>query len=56
MANKLEGAANYLPFIECTRDAAKQNEEPQNRPPKQQEEAYLFRITYILKIKTNLQR
>ena len=41
MESKLEGAVNYLQFVDCTLDAAKQNEEPQDRPPKHQEEAYL---------------
>ena len=41
MESKLEGTVNYLQFVDCTPDAAKQNEKPQDRPPKQQEEAYL---------------
>ena len=41
MERKLEGTVNYLQFVECTLDAAKKNEEPQDRPPKQQEKAYL---------------
>ena len=32
---------NYLRVIHCTHDAAKYNEELQDRPPKQQEEAYV---------------
>ena len=46
MENKLEGTVNYLQFINCNLDAAKQNEEPYDRPPKQQEEAYLGRPIY----------
>ena len=41
MESKLEGTVNYLKFIACALDAVKQNEEPQDMPPKQQEEAYL---------------
>ena len=41
MESKLEGTVNYLQFVDCTVYAAKQNEEPQDRPPKQQEEAYI---------------
>ena len=41
MKSKLEGTVNYLQFIDCTLDTEKQNEEPQDKPPKQQEEAYL---------------
>ena len=41
MENKLDGTVTYLQFGDCTLDAAQQNEEPQYRPPKQQEEAYL---------------
>ena len=41
METKLKGTVNYLQFIDCTLDAVKQNEEQQDRPPKQQEEAYL---------------
>ena len=32
---------NYLLLIDCTHDAAKYNEELQDRPPKQQEEIYV---------------
>ena len=32
---------NYLRVINCTHDAAKYNEELQDRPPKQQEETYV---------------
>ena len=42
MESKLEGTVTYLQIVNCTLDAAKQNEEPQDRPPKQQEEAYLY--------------
>ena len=45
MENKLGGTVNYIKFVDCTLDAAKQNEEPQEKPPKQQEEviqAYLY--------------
>ena len=41
MKSKLEGAVTYLQFVDCILDAAEQYEEPQDRPPKQQEEAYL---------------
>ena len=41
MKSKLEGTVNYLQFIDCTLDAVKQNEEPQDTPLKQQEEALL---------------
>ena len=41
MESKLEGTVTYLQFVGCTLDAAKQNEEPQDRPPKQKKEAYL---------------
>ena len=41
MESKREDTVKYLQFVESTLDAAKQTEEPQNRPPKQQEEAYL---------------
>ena len=32
---------NYLRVIDCTHDAAKYNEELQDRPPKKQEETYV---------------
>ena len=41
MKSKLDGTVNYLQFVDCTLDSAKQNEEPYDKPPKQQEEAYL---------------
>ena len=41
MESELEGSINHLQFVDCILNAAKQNEEPQDRPPKQQEEAYL---------------
>ena len=41
MESKLEGTLNYLQFVDCSFDAAKENEEPQDRSLKQQEEAYL---------------
>ena len=41
MESKLESTVNYLQFVDYTLDAAKENEEPQDRPPKQQEEAYV---------------
>ena len=47
MERKLEGTANYLRFGDCTLDVAKQNEEPQDRPPNQHEEAYLGVHIYI---------
>ena len=37
MESKLEGTVNYLQFVACNLDAAKQNEEPQDKLPKQQE-------------------
>ena len=33
MKNKLEGTVKYLQFVVCILDAAKQNEELQDRPP-----------------------
>ena len=41
MESELEGTVNYLQFVDCTLDAAKQNEETEDKPPKQQEKAYL---------------
>ena len=41
MESKREGTVNYLRFVDCTLDAAKLNEEPYDRPPKQQEETYV---------------
>ena len=41
MESKVKGTVNYFQFVDCTLDAAKQNEEPQEMLPKQQEEAYL---------------
>ena len=42
MESKLEGTVNYLQFVDCTLGTAKQNEAPEVRPPKQQQdEAYL---------------
>ena len=41
MKSKLEGTVYYLQFVDYTLNAAKQNDEPQDRPPEQQEEAYL---------------
>ena len=41
MESKHEGTVIYLHFVDCTLDAAMQNEEPWYMPPKQQEEAYL---------------
>ena len=40
MKSKPEGIVNYLRFIDFILDAAKQNEELQDRPPQWQEEAY----------------
>ena len=54
MKSKLEGTVHYLQFVECTLDAAKENEETQDRPPNQQES--VFRPTYILELNTTLQR
>ena len=34
-------AVNYPRVIDCTHDAAKYNEELQDKPPKQQEETYV---------------
>ena len=39
MESKLEDAVTHLQFVDCTLNAAKQNEEPRDRPLKQQEEA-----------------
>ena len=55
MESKLECTINYLQFVDGTLDAAKQNEEPQDRPPQQQEEAYLG-LPINLTLKINLQR
>ena len=55
MESKLTSRVNYLQFVDCIFDAAKQNEEPQDRPPQQEEEAYLD-LPINLKLKTNLQR
>ena len=41
MESKPESTVNYLLFVACTIDVARQNEEVQDRPPQQQEEAYL---------------
>ena len=41
MESKLQGTVNYFQFADCIFDAARQNEDPQDRPPKQQEESYL---------------
>ena len=41
MESELEGTVNYFQFVDSTLNAAKQTEEPYDRPPKQQEEAYL---------------
>ena len=38
---KLEDTVNYLQFVASTLDAAKLDKESLNRPPKQQEKAYL---------------
>ena len=46
MESKLEGTVTCLQFFDCTLDAAKQNEEPLDRPPKQQEEDYLGLLIY----------
>ena len=53
MESKPERTVNYLQFVDCTLDAAKQNEELQDSPPQQQERAYLglpidiyIKITY----------
>ena len=41
MQSTSERAVNYLQFVDCALDAAKQNEELKNMLPQQQEEAYL---------------
>ena len=41
MESKLECTFNYLQFVDCIFDAAKQNEETHDRPLTQQEETYL---------------
>ena len=46
MKIELEGTVNYLQFVGCTLNAVKQNEELQERPQKQQEEAYLGLTIY----------
>ena len=48
--SKLVSAVNYLPFIGSTHNAVRQNEEPYNKPPKQQERAYLGLSTNLTKI------
>ena len=37
----LVSTVNYLRVIDCTPDAAKYNEELEDRPPKQQQETYI---------------
>ena len=49
MDSKPERAVHYLQFVDCTLDAAKQNEELQDRPSLQQEQAYLGLPREILK-------
>ena len=46
MKSKLEDTVNHLQIVDCILDAAKQNEELQDRQPKQQEEAYLGQPIY----------
>ena len=46
---------NYLRVIDCTHDAAKYNEELQERPAKQQEETYIGLPMHQL-TKLNLKR
>ena len=46
MESKLEGTVNYLQFIDCILDAAKRNEEPQDRSSKQQEKDNLDLAIY----------
>ena len=41
MESKQEDTVNYLQFVDCPLNAAKQNEDLLERPSKQQEEAYL---------------
>ena len=41
MESKREGTVSYFQFVDCILDAAKQNEEPNDWPPTQQDEAYL---------------
>ena len=45
---------HYLLVVDCTHDAAKYNEELQDRPPKQHEEAYvglpIYQLTKPLKM------
>ena len=53
MECKLECTVNYLQFVDSTLDAAKQNEEPQDRPAQEQEEAYLG-LPINLTLTTNL--
>ena len=40
MKIKPDGIVNYFRFVDFTLDAAKKNEELQDRPPQWQEEAY----------------
>ena len=44
---------NYLRVIDCAHDAAKYNEELQDRPPKPQEKTYVGLLIHQL-IKLNL--
>ena len=46
MESKLEDTVNYSQCVDCALDAAKQNEEPYARLPKQQEDAYLGLTLY----------
>ena len=40
MESNLKGTVNYLQFVDCSLDAAKQSEKLQDGPPQQPEEAY----------------
>ena len=47
MESKLEDTINYLILVDCTLDAAKQNEDIQVRTLQEKEEAYLSRTRLI---------
>ena len=46
MESKLDGTVDHLQLADGKLDAAKQNEESQDRPSQQQEEAYSGLPTY----------
>ena len=40
MKSKLKSTVKYLQFVDCTLDAAKENDASQDMPPPKQEKAY----------------